>query len=74
LNAWHETHRPNSIFLAENNPPQRSMTTKRGKNKPEFPISQNGIEPVEPPMQEGGPADWVPVAALQHIEKSGIRP
>jgi len=36
------------FFWQEPNPPQRSMTTKRGKNKPDFPVSQSGIEPKPP--------------------------
>jgi hypothetical protein len=36
------------FFWQEPNPPQRSMTIKRGKNKPDFPDSQNGIEPKPP--------------------------
>jgi len=36
------------IFKRELTSLQRSMTTKRGKNKPDFPVSQSGIEPKPP--------------------------
>jgi hypothetical protein len=33
------------LFQGEQAPPRRSMATKRGKNKPDFPVSRDGNKP-----------------------------